>query len=147
GEFLQALAQGGWIAHGQPAQESRLWNLLQGDRAEMIGVFSPYELQVNHDWILGQGNADGQAYVEPAAANQTGPRPSIRALQRMRAAKGRSAPGTLADDAADPDLVAFDAHLAQLTGDQRRAALVAAMGPALHWTPTGLHATRLFAAH
>jgi hypothetical protein len=147
GEFLQALAQGGWIAHGRPAQESRLWNLLQGERAEMFGVFSPYELQVIHDWIRGPDSADGQAYFEPAAANQSGRRPSFRALQRMRGAKGRSAPSTLADDAADPDLVAFDAHLAQLTGDQRRAALVAAMGPALHWTPTGLHATRLFAAH
>ena len=38
------------------------------------------------------------------------------------------------------------ARLKQLAGDAHRDALVFAMGPALHWTPAGLHATRLFAA-
>lgn len=146
GEFLQALADGGWIHHGKPAQESRLWNLLQGERAEMFGVFSPYELQVIHDWIRGADSADGQAYFEPAAANQGGRRPSFRALQRMRGSAGRSAGGMSADDVSDPDRTALDERLVHLTGDARRAALVAAMGPALHWTPAGLHATRLFAA-
>lgn len=146
GEFLQALADGGWIAHGKPVQASRLWNLLQGERAEMFGVFSPYELQVIHDWIRGADSADGQAYFEPAAANQGGRRPSFRALQRRRGAGGRS-PGSLpADDATDPDLAALDERLAPLDGEARRTALIAAMGPALHWTPAGLHATRLFAA-
>lgn len=146
GEFLLALADGGWIQHGKPAQDSRLWNLLQGERAEMFGVFSPYELQVIHDWIRGADSADGQAYFEPAAANQSGRRPSFRALQRMHGSAGRSTGGLPADDASDPDRVALDERLAQLTGDARRAALVAAMGPALHWTPAGLHATRLWAA-
>lgn len=146
GEFLQALADGGWIAHGKPAHESRLWNLLQGERAEMFGVFSPYELQVIHDWIRGGDSADGQAYFEPAAANQGGRRPSFRALQRKRAAAGRAAVSAGADDAADPDRAALDERLKQLAGDAHRDALVFAMGPALHWTPAGLHATRLFAA-
>ena len=147
GDFLQALADGGWIHHGKPAHESRLWNLLQGERAEMFGVFSPYELQVIHDWIRGADSADGQAYFEPAAANQGGRRPSFRAMQRLRGADARAAAASMpADDGADPDRMALDARLAQLAGDARRAALVAAMGPALHWTPAGLHATRLMAA-
>ena len=35
-----------WIIRGEPAVNGRFWNLLQGNRAEMLGVFSAYELQV-----------------------------------------------------------------------------------------------------
>lgn len=144
-DFLQALADGGWIVHGQPAAASRLWRLLQGERAEMFGVFSAYELQVIHDWIRGADSSDGQAYFEPSAANQTRRRPTFRALQRAR--RHTSAGGCPAlCDPADPDLAALQQRLASLDGGARLAALIDAMSPAGHWTPTGLHATRQFVA-
>src|SRR5690606_37586658 len=53
GEFLEALEQQGWIRrHADPA-ESRFWSLLDGETADMFGVFSPYEMQVLYDWIAG----------------------------------------------------------------------------------------------
>jgi hypothetical protein len=43
-------------ARRAPAENSRFWKLLQGERAEMFGVFSSYELQVIHDWIRGDAS-------------------------------------------------------------------------------------------
>lgn len=145
-DFLRALADHGWIAHGQPAPQSRLWNLLQGERPEMFGVFSPYELQVIHDWIRGPDSADGQAYFEPAAANQSGRRPSFRALQRLRRTPQSLVSLPAPREGAGSAAQAWDDQLQQMPAEARTAAVVAAMGPALHWTPAGLHATRLFAS-
>lgn len=58
----------------------------------------------------------------------------------------RSLAATPRQDMADPDLLACDTHLQQLPAEARSAAVIAAMGPALHWTPVGLHATQLFAS-
>ncbi|MDB5895505.1 MAG: hypothetical protein JWQ88_3036, partial [Rhodoferax sp.] len=67
--FLSALETAGWIRRDAPAEESRFWGLLQGDRAEMFGVFSSYELQVIHDWLRGTASADGRPYAEVATAD------------------------------------------------------------------------------
>jgi hypothetical protein len=143
-DFLAALQQAGWIRRGAPVQESRFWGLLQGERAEMFGVFSPYELQVIHDWLRGPDSADGRAYTEhgePAA----GRRATFRAAARLAAA--RRAPAGLEpwQDLPDPDLQALQAQLKALDGPQQVADLLThAMSPSQHWTPAGLHATRLF---
>lgn len=81
--FLQALEQAGWIKRGEPAQNSNFWNLRQGERAEMFGVFSNYELQVIHDWIRGEASADGQAYATCGAPPKNSPLHSFRARQRL----------------------------------------------------------------
>ena len=39
--FLQALEGAGWFQRGQDPEHSRFWRLIQGERAEMFGVFSP----------------------------------------------------------------------------------------------------------
>ncbi|SDM23088.1 Iron-containing redox enzyme [Oryzisolibacter propanilivorax] len=145
-QFLQALVDSGWVVPDAPPHQSRFWRLLQGERAEMFGVFSAYELQVIHDWLRGEGSSDGQAWDERGAANQSPRRrPSFRAMQRAaRVDDGNTAvaqPLPL-----DPDIPAFEERLRPLQGAARRAALVAAMAPGEHWTPTGLHATRLFRA-
>ncbi|WP_313315878.1 iron-containing redox enzyme family protein [Pulveribacter sp.] len=145
--FLQALADAGWVRPGAPAHQSRFWQLLQGEHAEMFGVFSPYELQVIHDWLRGEDAADGQAWDERGAANQSPRRrPSFRAL--ARAAKARGAGVTPQADSVrtplDSDVPAFEEALRTLQGAERRAALVRAMGPGEHWTPVGLRATQLF---
>ena len=185
-QFLAALESSGWIRRGEPPQASRFWGLLQGERAEMFGVFSPYELQVICDWLRGPAlSADGLPFGDAAAlAGGASPRrrPSFRALQRAAArtleknsahghagaqgaqgaagASGASAaqqrqgttlaaapcPTPAGTDLLDTDLPLFREHLQSLHGAERRQALVDAMSPARHWTPTGLYATRLFLA-
>ena len=175
-QFLAALEDSGWIRRGEPPQASRFWGLLQGERAEMFGVFSAYELQVICDWLRGPAlSADGLPFQEAAAAGAAcangvaapAPRrrPGFRALQLAAsraaqrngteegstgiAATAASGGGADLSDAGpmDTDLPAFREHLRSLHGAERQQALVAAMSPAEHWTPTGLYATQLFVAH
>jgi hypothetical protein len=142
--FLAALQDAGWIKRGAPAAESRFWGLLQGERAEMFGVFSPYELQVIHDWLRGEASADGQAYAEAAP---TGPRrATFRAAARLAAQRQvRDAGAPDGEELLDTDLQQLKQQLAA-TPDTQAAAqvLVNAMSPSTHWTPAGLYATRLF---
>ena len=138
-DFLAALEQTGWIRRGEPAQNSRFWKLLQGERPEMFGVFSAYELQVIHDWIRGTKSADGLAYDAVAASGGQVRRPSFRAM--ARAAERAERPS---EDALDTDLPALKDQLAALAGSQQAHLLLEAMGPSQHWTPAGLYATRLF---
>lgn len=149
--FLAALQQAGWIKRSAPVADSRFWKLLQGDQAEMFGVFSPYELQVIHDWIRGDASADGQAHDEPALLPGRR-RPSFRAQGRLAQHRaGVANPGCLKvlqtseEEAPDPDLQALKAELAaSADAGQQRQLLVRAMSPELHWTPAGLYATRRF---
>ncbi|MGZ5179518.1 MAG: iron-containing redox enzyme family protein [Ramlibacter sp.] len=141
--FLAALQAAGWIRRGEPPGHSRFWNLLQGERAEMFGVFSGYELQVVHDWIRGEASRDGQPFTEAAPADAP-----QRRRPTFRAAVRNGLVASVADDATgallDPDLQAFQQLLQQAEGPAREALLVEAMSPASHWTPAGLEATRLF---
>ena len=151
--FLAALTDAGWIKRGQPVQDSRFWHLLQGDRAEMFGVFSAYELQVIHDWIRGEASADGLPYTEmPAPGGRR--RATFRATARLADAR-RAQAAKLAspmastsphDELLDPDLQALKAQLAASAADAQATArhLVMAMSPNEHWTPAGLYATRVF---
>lgn len=144
--FLQALEQSGWIKKNQPAANSRFWQLLQGERAEMFGVFSAYELQVIHDWLRGDASADGVA-VESLGTPGPARRPmSFRAAERLKALKASSGP-VAAPQELDTDLAIFEEQFPRLSPTKKRDMLVEAMSPALHWTPVGLHATRLFMAN
>ena len=141
--FLAALQQAGWIKRGAPVKESRFWKLLQGERAEMFGVFSPYELQLIQDWIRGDASADGQAYDEPAlAAGQR--RASFRATARL--ARQPSGDSQLQPpQLLDADLQTLQGRVdATSDGTHKKELLVQAMSPGRHWTPAGLYATRMF---
>ncbi|MDP3228284.1 MAG: iron-containing redox enzyme family protein [Acidovorax sp.] len=155
--FLAALEHGGWIKKNQPAAESRFWNLLQGDRAEMFGVFSPYELQVIHDWIRGDASGDGASFETTTQAQSTGAvaqvprRPlSFRVAERLRLAKGATSSTNTLSPASnehqwlDTDLSLLREQLPTLGPAEQRDLLVRAMSPALHWTPAGLMATKAF---
>ncbi|MFC5496809.1 iron-containing redox enzyme family protein [Caenimonas terrae] len=144
--FLAALQQAGWIKLGAPVEQSRFWGLLQGERAEMFGVFSSYELQVIHDWIRGDAASDGQPFAEHEAPAGRSRRPTFRAQAKLAAARGQAAPVAAGDDAGmlDPDLQALCEQLPRLADERQMQLLVQAMSPAQHWTPAGLHATRLF---
>ena len=84
----------------------------------MFGVFSPYGLQLIHDWIRGDASADGQAYGESVLSRR---RPSFRSLSRQAQPSGspahRGLLKVIADspddtDLLDPDLQALQAQLA-----------------------------------
>lgn len=152
--FLEALENAGWIKRNQPATASRFWNLLQGERAEMFGVFSPYELQVIHDWIRGDASGDGASFEATTAAQsadavaQMPRRPvSFRVAERLRLAKNALNATTHATSQhqwLDTDLSLLLGRLPTLGPAEQRDLLVSAMSPALHWTPAGLVATKAF---
>jgi hypothetical protein len=151
GDFLAALEGMGWIQRDAPVAESRFWGLLQGERAEMFGVFSRYELQVIHDWIRGpEASADGAAApADGAPATGAGRRPaSFRAQARLAAARGLQQPALDAGlDPDDPDVRELRRRLdAAEDVAAQGALLVEAMAPAHHWTPMGLYATQRFVA-
>lgn len=144
--FLAALEQANWIKRNRPAVESRFWQLLQGERAEMFGVFSPYELQVIHDWIRGPDSADGAHYDVPPPEGVTPRQMSFRVAERLKAARGAQRPAVSRppESVLDTDLALFEQRYPTLDAAGKRELLVQGMAPALHWTPVGLHATRLF---
>ncbi|MGE4240655.1 iron-containing redox enzyme family protein [Ramlibacter sp.] len=139
-DFVAALASAGWIRFGEDAENSRFWSLLQGERAEMFGVFSSYELQVLHDWIRGSGSADGRPYSEQPPTRPTRRRATFRAVQRHSAPTAAAGTG----DALDPDVMLLRERLRRADDGERQALLVDAMSPGMHWTPAGLEATRQF---
>lgn len=143
--FLEALKAAGWIRMDMPVGQSRFWQLLQGERAEMFGVFSSYELQVIHDWLRGEASYDGLAYTEQPTPDGQARRPSFRVAERLAAARGRRMTTTTpSDDLLDSDLQSLNTQLPRLDPDGQTALLIEAMAPSLHWTPAGLMATRVF---
>jgi hypothetical protein len=51
--FIKAFESSGWILRHQDPTESRFWKLIDNNKAQMFGVFTPYEKQVIYDWIAG----------------------------------------------------------------------------------------------
>lgn len=143
-DFVDALVRKDWILINQEPSESRFWQLLVGDRAEMFGVFSDYELQVIHDWIRGEASADGRRFDSPLPpANELPARVlSFRAAQRLRA--------RATDAGASPSSPATATPFARRTreraandirGEAERDVLDL-LAPNSHWTPDGLSATQ-----
>jgi hypothetical protein len=152
--LLGALESDGWFTRGEAPEGSRFWALIQGDHAQMFGVFNAYEQQVLHDWISAPEHA--------GPASQGARVASHRALQRAGGSLG-SAPRRL-HDSAERDLIrhrfpddehaweTIDCELRLLeaklaTSDSKEAAiaiLTALMSPASHHTSAGLMATRIF---
>lgn len=158
--FLASMEKHGWIKRHKDPQNSRFWKLLQGERAEMFGVFDGYERQVIHDWIA------GDALTRPAPRAEGQPAPtfpprqlSFRARQRLfntlsvhddEAVSGGAGEGLhgyrtqAANDSGSDEVQAFEDQLAAASPAEARALLIAWMSPALHHTEVGLLATRLF---
>lgn len=127
GEFLAALEARGWIRRHQDPQDSHFWQLVDGQKAAMFGVFNAYERQLLHDWIAGEwlGAEEGTA-------------PSFSQRQEAPQEQGT---GDFASETRALLMELEDQGMAQ-----RSARLIELMSPALHHTPAGLLATRLFAA-
>jgi hypothetical protein len=151
--FLGALEQAGWIKRGEDVEHSRFWRLIQGERAEMFGVFSSYEQQVLRDWIL--------STRDDSSASRTGRVLSHRARQRTldnlnqhaersrypeRGLIRRRSPGNGGGDlAGDSALRQLEENVAGAAGKPEAMAMLARlMSPSLHHTAIGLMATRMY---
>jgi hypothetical protein len=146
--FLDSLQSAGWISRGEAPEHSRFWRLVSGERAEMFGVFSQYELEVLREWIVSTpGNPATSARVISHRARQRtldnlgqqaprGPYPE-RGLIRRHAHE---------DEDSENELRQLEAQVAAANGKQEAMEMLAGlMSPALHHTPVGLMATRMFA--
>ncbi len=148
--FLAALEAAGWIKRGEEVEHSRFWRLIEGERAEMFGVFSSYEQQVLRDWIV--SGPDGVAKQERVLshrarqrtldnlgqhADRSGDFPE-RGLIRRRAARASAS-------ASDSELALLEQRVASAAGKgEAMALLLELMTPAQHHSAAGLMATRMY---
>lgn len=151
-QLLRAFESTGWIKRGAPPEESRFWRLIQGERAEMFGVFSPYEQQILSDWIA--------TPEDPSEKAATARIPSFRARQRAQeiVAAPRTAPhamrtlirypyqGLAGEHAAEDDQLRALEQAVALAPTKADAMnlLIEQMSPARHHSAAGLMATRMF---
>ncbi|MHC8367380.1 iron-containing redox enzyme family protein [Pseudomonas sp. ZT5P21] len=121
--FLAALETKGWIKRHQDPQQSRFWQLIEGDGAAMFGVFSPYEKQLLSDWISGDWTPERST---PAA---------------RRFSSGAIEPPL---PASDPDIQSLQAALEELPASEQMQVLIPWLSAHRHAHPAGLMATRRF---
>jgi hypothetical protein len=144
-QFLATLENKGWIQKNQSPTESKFWRLLTGERAEMFGVFSGYELQLIHDWISGDSVWGARRYtdVSEAPPGTTGlpKRPlSFRAISRLqeerrvRLDRGSPVTGSLLTE-----------HITSAGAEKPLDFLVGMLAPGRHWTLAGSAATQEYA--
>ncbi|KUM43345.1 iron-containing redox enzyme family protein [Pseudomonas sp. EpS/L25] len=155
-DFLQVMQEQGWIRRHEDPANSRFWRLIQGERAEMFGVFTVYEQQLIHDWIAGDFVHSGAKYQAAAERVAVVPRREIsfRARQRQQerlcpALEAEQGGAANASRAQSSDFDSEEAALEQrLASQPSRAAamalLVEQLSPARHHSRAGLLATRLF---
>lgn len=141
--FLAELEHRGWIKRHQDPAQSRFWRLLNDEGADMFGVFSAYERQVIHDWIGGDWLSAQSACKAPSTASVD------RKLSNRLAgagAGGREMPLS-AEIEGDfgAEMREFEKEVMQAGGRRElMAKLTDMMDPAMHHTPVGLTATRMF---
>lgn len=121
-EFLDAMERKGWIKRNAAPQDSRFWQLIEGNTAAMFGVFDGYEKQVIHDWIAGDWQAPKQ-------------RPAVHRHQHEQ-------PDDLAGN--DPELQALQDSLRQQSPARELELLMPWLSAQRHHRPAGLFATRRF---
>ena len=146
--FLAAMETAGWIKRGQEVEHSRFWRLIEGERAEMFGVFSAYEQQVLRDWIERSPGSDikeervlshraRQRTLDNLGqhADRSGDFPE-RGLIRRRAAR---------DSGSESELALLEQRVAASAGKgEAMALLLELMTPARHHSAPGLMATRMY---
>jgi len=159
--FIAALEKAGWIKRGEDPDNSRFWKLLQGDRAEMFGVFNAYELQAIYDWIKGdaQGAAASNTSVTSAPIQRT---LTFKARQKLHATlenrngikigPEKESQKVLVSMATADHATDFNAEIRRLDSALSKTAsreeamnmLGELISPARHHTAVGLKATRMF---
>jgi len=142
--FLRELERNGWIRrHRDPAQ-SRFWRLIDGEGADMFGVFSGYERQLVHDWISGDWQAGAHAHAGATPDEERDRRRAERLARRSLRAGEAALPSTPPGDFG-AEMRRFEEDIMQ-AGNRRQVMdrLAGMMSPAGHHTPVGLMATRMF---
>ena len=148
--FLDALVERDWIRRGQDPQNSRFWRLLQGERAEMFGVFSVYEQQVIYDWIAAGWEGAQRRQVsyrarqrlmdtlgQPECGNWRGVRGVLRNPAQRSATEGQTD--------FNVELRILEETLAGLASrEEAMRLLTGLMSPDSHHSPAGLMATRIY---
>jgi hypothetical protein len=146
--FLKAMEEAGWIQRGEPVENSRFWRLIQGERAEMFGVFSAYEQEVLRDWIT--------STRDDVKTSRTGRVLSHRARQRQldklnqqATRSGHPERGLIRRRSAgmggDAELIQLEERVANAAGKPEAMAMLARlMTPSVHHTAIGLMATRMY---
>jgi hypothetical protein len=165
--FVVELEKIGWIKRGQNPKNSHFWTLIEGNHAEMFGVFNAYEKQIIFDWISNGHQDNGSA--QSAGTNANGAAPPERRLSQdphhLRAPMGWGA-GCEQNIAPAPDLNTHNALAAETEIKQNdfntesrilaeklttlcsrvevMKLLIPLMSPSRHYTIAGLMATRMF---
>jgi hypothetical protein len=138
--FLDSLQQTGWIKRHQDPEHSRFWNLIQGEHAEMFGVFNTYERQVIADWIAGD-SIQGQTR-HPLSYKD---RRYLYNVLPARKDPSYMREGAESCDDFNMELRLLETNLGDLSDkDSTMATLVKIMSPVHHHTDVGLMATRVF---
>jgi Iron-containing redox enzyme len=147
--FLAALESAGWIQRGEEAGHSRFWRLIQGERAEMFGVFSSYEQQVLRDWIQTPRDADAARRTTRVLSHRARQR-TLETLNQHADRSGYPERGLIRRHAAgalqgDAELRALEEQVAGAAGKPEAMAMLARlMSPSVHHTAIGLMATRMY---
>jgi hypothetical protein len=141
--FLAELERAGWIKRGEPVANSRFWRLVDGERAEMFGVFSAYELQVLRDWI---GSADGPRVLSHRARQRALDQLGEQGAREVHPERGLIRRHRDTEGDPDNELRQLEERVAACSGKPEAMALLAGlMGPGMHHTALGLMATRMYA--
>ncbi|KQQ97692.1 hypothetical protein ASF77_06135 [Massilia sp. Leaf139] len=146
--FLSAMESAGWIKRGEEVEHSRFWRLIEGERAEMFGVFSSYEQQVLRDWIV---SVPGSSVKEERVLSHRARQRTLdnlgqhadrsnsfpeRGLIRRRATR---------DSGSENELALLEQRVAAASGKgEAMALLLELMTPASHHSAAGLMATRMY---
>jgi hypothetical protein len=145
-EFLVAMEKEGWFKRHQDPQNSRFWKLIEGDKARMFGVFSPYEQQVIFDWIAGDANHDGAAGTKfkrlIAKPLETDAKTPLLTTPTEEAPEALS---TTSSSDFDAEVRALQQNIATATSQPEVVdVLIGLLSPANHHSAAGLMATRIF---
>jgi hypothetical protein len=147
-DFLAQLEGAGWIQRGADVEQSRFWRLIQGERAEMFGVFSSYEQQVLRDWITTPRDATAASRTSRVLSHRARQR-TLDSLTQHAQRSGYPERGLIrrrpADGGGDSELHQLEARVAAAAGKPEAMAMLAQlMSPSVHHTATGLMATRMY---
>jgi hypothetical protein len=136
--FLKALESEKWVKRHRHPDLSPFWNMLNGGRSRMQGVFSPYEKQVIRDWIAGDAQ---EAVLETDRASMH--KKSIPA-RRIKGLVDAS-PSLMLLASRLQDTQAFEAYIASLgSAESRLNTLSEWLSASRQDSPFGLVAARLY---
>jgi hypothetical protein len=147
--FLAAMEGAGWIKRGEDVEHSRFWRLIQGERAEMFGVFSSYEQQVLRDWIATPRDVDASQRTTRVLSHRARQR-TLDTLNQHAGRSGYPERGLIRRHAGggiqgDSELRELEEKVAASAGKPEAMAMLARlMSPSVHHTAIGLMATRMY---